>query len=153
MHVAVHSLGGSGWACMHGHGNFCRKDQRRGVAVDAWLALTSTSSQTERNHDLQPSLAAVARARRGTHPHRRRLYGDTYPALLQRFRRERGGSLRGPLTMGEWKAFIYWLFKSRLSRSDQARTASDTHKGLTYLATVMPAVRACVTLPVPELLS
>ena len=55
--------------------------------------------------------------------------------------------------MGEWKAFIYWLFKSSLSRSDQARTSSDTHKGLTYLATVMPAVRACVTLPVPELLS
>lgn len=83
----------------------------------------------------------------------RRLYGDTYPALLQRFRLERGGSLRGPLTMGEWKAFIYWLFKSRLSRSDQARTASDTHKGLTYLATVMPSVHACVTLPVPDLLS
>ena len=80
-----------------------------------------------------------------------RLYGDTYGSLLQRFQGEDGPRLlsahgepfgsaqdmpvepRRTLSLGEWKAFVYWLHKLRLKRSDQARTASDTRKGLRQL--------------------
>jgi hypothetical protein len=62
-----------------------------------------------------------------------RLYGDEYGTLLAQFR---NGDVKGRkpgLDLGEWKAFIYWLHKLRLERSDQARTASDTRKGLRQL--------------------
>ena len=36
-------------------------------------------------------------------------------------------------TLAEDNAFTYWLFKMRVGRSDAARTASDTRKGLRML--------------------
>ena len=80
-----------------------------------------------------------------------RLYGDTYDALLQRFHREGKQRHHRTLSLSEWKAFIYWLFKWRLKWSDQARTASDTRKGLSYLSAIMPSLELGVTLPTPLL--
>ena len=80
-----------------------------------------------------------------------RLYDDTYDALLQRFHLEGEQRPHHILSLSEWKAFTYWLFKWRMKRSDQARTASDTRKGLSYLSAVMPSLELSVTLPTPLL--
>ncbi len=61
------------------------------------------------------------------------LYGGTYGSLLQQCQGEEGHRHHRRLTLGEWKAFVYWLHKLRLKRSDQARAASDTSKGLRQL--------------------
>ncbi|HJP28541.1 MAG TPA: hypothetical protein QF694_07000, partial [Dehalococcoidia bacterium] len=36
-------------------------------------------------------------------------------------------------SLGSEDAFIYWLFKLRMERSDPAKIASDTRKGLAQL--------------------
>ena len=64
----------------------------------------------------------------------RRLYDATEEALRHEFRRAstgRKGGARSPLD--EHDAFTYWLFKRRVARSDPARLASDTMKGLRKL--------------------
>ncbi len=64
----------------------------------------------------------------------RRLYDSTEEELRHMFRRAstgRKGGARAPL--GEHDAFTYWLFKRRVARSDPARLASDTMKGLRKL--------------------
>ncbi|MDA1095895.1 MAG: hypothetical protein O3B84_01370 [Chloroflexi bacterium] len=64
----------------------------------------------------------------------RRLYDATSDSLLVDFRRASGldtGSIVSSL--GEQQSFTYWLFKRRVSRSDPARLASDTLKGLRKL--------------------
>lgn len=63
-----------------------------------------------------------------------RLYDATEEKLHHEFRRVstgRKGGERAPLE--EHDAFTYWLFKRRVSRSDPARLASDTMKGLRKL--------------------
>ena len=63
----------------------------------------------------------------------RRLYGAEMAPLVRRFNRERGCARSVRLTLAEWTEFTYWLFKLRVGRSDSARTASDTRRGLGVL--------------------
>ena len=63
----------------------------------------------------------------------RRLYGADMLPLVRRFNRERGHARTVRFTLTDWKAFTYWAFKLRVARSDSARTASDTRKGLSVL--------------------
>ena len=63
----------------------------------------------------------------------RRLYGADMLPLVRRFNRERGHTRTVRFTLTDWKAFTYWAFKLRVARSDSARTASDTRKGLSVL--------------------
>lgn len=64
-----------------------------------------------------------------------RLYNVPLEALLVRFRTEQ--ELPSPtlpeISLDEFQAFTYWLFKYRLAWTDKARVASDTKKGLTKL--------------------
>ena len=67
-----------------------------------------------------------------------RLYEGRQEALWAEFRAEDNNSARGrhgpkrdQLSLGDVDAFTYWLFKRRMKRSDPARVASDTRKGLT----------------------
>ena len=46
------------------------------------------------------------------------------------------------MDLKESKEFTYWLFKYRLSKSDKARIASDTRKGLQQLELMRAATRA-----------
>ena len=59
--------------------------------------------------------------------------GAEMAPLVRRFNRERGRARSVRLTLAEWTEFTYWLFKLRVARSDSARTASDTRKGLGVL--------------------
>ena len=68
------------------------------------------------------------------------LYGNTRDQLWEVFRLEAGveparsGSRhKGEHSLASEDAFTYWLFKLRMERSDPARIASDTRKGLSKL--------------------
>ena len=76
-----------------------------------------------------------------------RLYGATEEVLLRRFSLEHGRRYRKTLTLGQWKAFVYWLFKLRLGRSDTSRLASDTRKGLRYLNAISQVRRSFAISP------
>ncbi len=71
-----------------------------------------------------------------------KIYGSTRRALLDAFRRSRGYGAKRTMSMSESKEFTYWLFKYRVGRSDKARIASDTRKGLDQLARMQRAARA-----------
>lgn len=61
------------------------------------------------------------------------LYGAGLPDLLLEFR-SAGNLPHGEATsLEEQHEFTYWLFKRRLTKSDPARLASDTRKGLLLL--------------------
>jgi hypothetical protein len=62
-----------------------------------------------------------------------RVYGQSRTALLREFRKEWCYPHRRSTSLLEMKEFTYWLFKYRLKRSDKARVASDTRKGLDWL--------------------
>ena len=68
-----------------------------------------------------------------------KIYGSTRRALLDAFRRSLGYALSRTMSMSESKEFTYWLFKYRVARSDKARIASDTRKGLDQLARMQRA--------------
>ena len=61
-----------------------------------------------------------------------RLYGGPIGDLRTEFRLAsgRGGNAAVRSSLDEYKAFTYWLFKRRVSKSDPARLASDTRKGI-----------------------
>ena len=61
------------------------------------------------------------------------LYRATPVELLRRYREGTDGLNNNDISLGEAKAFTYWLFKYRLKNSDKARTASDTRKGLVQI--------------------
>jgi len=68
------------------------------------------------------------------------LYGNTRDQLWEVFKLEAGVMLardgwrhRDEHTLGSEDAFTYWLFKLRMERSDPAKIASDTRKGLAKL--------------------
>ena len=71
-----------------------------------------------------------------------KIYGSTRRALLDAFRSNRGCGAKRTMSMSESKEFTYWLFKYRVSRSDKARIASDTRKGLDQLARMQRAARS-----------
>ena len=62
-----------------------------------------------------------------------RIYGQDMDTMLKDFRKVHGYAHRKSTTLLEMKEFTYWLFKYRLKRSDKARVASDTRKGLDWL--------------------
>ena len=62
-----------------------------------------------------------------------RLYRADHATLAKRFRRSQGRRPGAKFTLTDWNEFTYWLFKLRVGRSDAARTASDTQKGLQVL--------------------
>lgn len=68
------------------------------------------------------------------------LYGNTRDQLWEVFKLEVGITAprdgwrhRDEHTLGSEDAFTYWLFKLRMERSDPAKIASDTRKGLAKL--------------------
>ena len=68
------------------------------------------------------------------------LYGNTRDQLWEVFRLEAGGGParpgsrhKGEHSLASEDAFTYWLFKLRMERSDPAKIASDTRKGLAKL--------------------
>jgi hypothetical protein len=63
----------------------------------------------------------------------RRIYGDTQPILLERFRREKHYRRLRSISLSELKEFTYWLFKYRIKHNDKSRVASDTKKALDWL--------------------
>lgn len=62
-----------------------------------------------------------------------RIYGRSREQLLALHYEETGNLLTGDVSLADWKAFTYWLFKLRLKSQDRARVASDTRKGLAQL--------------------
>jgi len=63
----------------------------------------------------------------------RRIYGAAQLELVNLFRKEKNYPRRKSMSLGEFKEFIYWLFKQRLKRCDKSRVASDTKKALLKL--------------------
>jgi hypothetical protein len=64
----------------------------------------------------------------------RRLYNAPEEKLLKDFRKiTNGGKSSAQSPLKEQDMFTYWLFKRRVARSDPARLASDTMKGLRKL--------------------
>ena len=70
----------------------------------------------------------------------RRVYGAGRDELRAAYYEQTGAALRETATLGEWEAFVYWLFRQRLKRQDKARVASDTRKGLAQLSRMELAV-------------
>lgn len=62
-----------------------------------------------------------------------RVYSAGQTELLRTFRGEKGHPQQRSISLTELKEFTYWLFKYRVNRSDRARVASDTKKGLRRL--------------------
>ena len=62
------------------------------------------------------------------------LYGKTRADLLKSYRKEAGLAEFSPLSLADCKEFTYWLSKLRFNLWDPARVASDTRKGIRYLA-------------------
>lgn len=69
-----------------------------------------------------------------------RVYGATREQLIALYYEETGIRLGECVSLSEWKAFTYWLFKTRLKRQDKARVASDTRRGLAQLTRMELAV-------------
>lgn len=71
-----------------------------------------------------------------------RLYGASSGDLRTEFRRATGRKGDAPVrsSLDEYKTFTYWLFKRRVSKSDPARLASDTRKGILVLERIKPAL-------------
>ena len=70
----------------------------------------------------------------------RRVYGAGRDELRAAYYEQTGTALRETVSLGEWEAFVYWLFRQRLKRQDKARVASDTRKGLAQLSRMELAV-------------
>ena len=62
------------------------------------------------------------------------LYGKPRAELLKEYRAEAQIARHAPLTLADCKEFTYWLSKRRFNLWDPARVASDTRKGIRYLA-------------------
>ncbi len=69
-----------------------------------------------------------------------RVYGATREQLLSMYYEDTGILLGERVALSDWKAFTYWLFKTRLKRQDKARVASDTRRGLAQLTRMELAV-------------
>jgi hypothetical protein len=69
-----------------------------------------------------------------------RVYMKSRMELVAQRYEETGQLLADRVDYGEWKEFVYWLFKLRLRRQDKARVASDTRKGLAQLSRMELAV-------------
>ena len=62
-----------------------------------------------------------------------RVYRSPRSALIEAFRKDQAYAANDSMALSESKEFTYWLFNYRVKTSDQAKTASDTRKGLMQL--------------------
>tara|TARA_B100000686_G_C16565335_1_gene849990 strand:+ start:162 stop:881 length:720 start_codon:yes stop_codon:yes gene_type:complete len=62
-----------------------------------------------------------------------RLYRSSMKALAGSFQKENGRGRSMKFSFSQYQEFVYWLFKKRISISDNARSASDTKKSLNAL--------------------
>lgn len=71
-----------------------------------------------------------------------RLYGAPVGDLRAEFRLALGRKAKASArsSLDEYKMFTYWLFKRRVAKSDPARLASDTRKGILVLERIKPAL-------------
>jgi hypothetical protein len=76
-----------------------------------------------------------------------RLYGAGGMELLRTFRSDKGHPQQRSISLTELKEFTYWLFKYRINRSDRAKVASDTKKGLKRLTATANPGRLTVIKP------
>ncbi|MDZ4278676.1 MAG: hypothetical protein U1B78_06000, partial [Dehalococcoidia bacterium] len=70
-----------------------------------------------------------------------RIYGKRPDELLAAFREERALPPGDEISYGEFRSFIYWLFKFRVKDGDPARVASDTRKALAQISALEMAAR------------
>jgi hypothetical protein len=63
-----------------------------------------------------------------------RIYGKPRAELWARYTKQTHARNAEQLSISELQQFTYWLFKFRLNRSDPAKVASDTRKGLAQLS-------------------
>ena len=98
-----------------------------GVRVEEALILAVEHEVRKQRHGLRPEEARLDDA---VYEH---IYGATRTDLLARFCAERQQSLEHGFSLSDMDEFTYWLFKHRLKRSDRARLASDTRKGIDFL--------------------
>ena len=71
-----------------------------------------------------------------------RAYRVPRETLLGQFRDEAGYEPTDEMSLTETKEFTYWLFKDRLHKSDGAKAASDTQKGLREYQRMVLAAQA-----------
>jgi hypothetical protein len=69
----------------------------------------------------------------------RRVYEVQQRVLLHQFRKEKGYTSSGSVTLEQMKEFSYWRFKYRLQHCEKARSASDTKKALDWMRKNAPA--------------
>lgn len=98
-----------------------------GVRVEEALILAVEHEIRKQRHGLRPEEARLDDA---VHEH---IYGATRTDLLHQFCLDRHLSIRRGFSLHDLDEFTYWLFKYRLKRSDRARVASDTKKGIDLL--------------------
>ena len=63
----------------------------------------------------------------------RRVYDVPQRVLMRQFRKEKGYTSSGTVSLEQMKEFSYWRFKYRLKHCDKARIASDTKKALNWM--------------------
>jgi hypothetical protein len=73
-----------------------------------------------------------------------RAYRLSRETLLGQFRDDAGYESKEEMSLTETKEFTYWLFKDRLHKSDGAKAASDTKKGLREYQRMVLAAQARV---------
>lgn len=70
-----------------------------------------------------------------------RIYGKRRHELLERYREDTGAETPEVMSYSDLQQLTYWLFKFRVNRSDPAKVASDTRKGLAMLSRMELAKR------------
>ncbi len=98
-----------------------------GVTVEEALALVVEHEVRKQRRGLGPEEPGLDDAVY------QRIYGQPRWKLLQEFWTEREELEKEGSSLADLKEFTYWLFKYRMKRSDPARLASDTKKGLDFL--------------------
>jgi hypothetical protein len=106
-----------------------------GVLVEEALQL-SVEEEIHKEHANRP-WGTDPRSEEGMYE---RVYGKPLEELLSQYYVETGILVREAIEFSQFKAFTYWLFKTRLKRQDKARVASDTRRGLAQLTRMELAV-------------
>jgi hypothetical protein len=106
-----------------------------GVQVEEALQLV-VEQELQKEHR-----SSIWRARQPDDDIYQRLYGSPRAELLGCFARENSLSIGETISLGDLKAFTYWLFKRRVNYCEPARVASDTRKGMAALQQIQAASR------------
>lgn len=106
-----------------------------GVLVEEALQLSVEEEMHKEHHH-----RGYAQDRQDDESMFERIYGKPHEELAALYYEETGILVRERVEFCQWKAFTYWLFKTRLKRQDKARVASDTRRGLAQLTRMELAV-------------